>query len=160
MKNVLRGMALTWLHICFLFAGCMIVACMDQSTADVPRQQVSRIMQNDKTFGSSDKNLGKPEHQRNDLTKEWLDEWDEYEIVSETSFRVFFISGTHDCYGYRAAMEETEKEIRVAVISGLIPRRPPACTLEAGFSHFLLKTKKPIAGRKIVPLGQVELKNS
>jgi len=160
MKNSLRKILFIRLCPVFLFAGNIIISahCAAQSATDVPRQQSSAIMQAGKTSNASDYPTGKMDTQRNDLSGEKLVQWGKYEIVSDTSFRVFFLSGTASCSGYRAIVEETPEEIRVAVVSGLIPEHAPACTLEVGSSHFLLETKNPTAGRKIVPLEHVELK--
>jgi len=96
--------------------------------------------------------------QRNDLRNESLSTWERYEIVSDTSIRVFFATGTRSCFGNRAVVVETPQEIQIALVEGRVPESLEMCTLEALRTSFLLHTKKPVAGRKVVPLLEVELK--
>jgi len=96
--------------------------------------------------------------QRHDLRNESLQQWRRHEIVSENSIRVFFAAGTRSCYGNRVVLKETSEEVQIAIIEGTVPEHPGMCTLNALLTSFLLHTEKAIAGRKIVPLRDVELK--
>jgi len=123
----------------------------DDSSAASSRQQQAIV--------THERNENPPpdDVQRNDLVRERLNAWSKYEIISDTSIRVFFSTGTQRCYGNRAVLVETPEEIRVAIVEGNVPELPVACTADAKLTSFLLHTRHPISGRKIIPLHAVEL---
>lgn len=96
---------------------------------------------------------------RDDLTEERVIEWDRHEVVSDTELRVFFLAGSEECYGVRSVVEETQTEIHVAVIEGVLPDSPDVCTMEARNASLLVETDQPIDDRKIVPLADPELQS-
>ncbi len=89
---------------------------------------------------------------RDDLTNERVVEWDDVEVVSETSIRVKFWVGSDRCYGTRAVVEETDATIAIAAIEGLLPNAPEVCTEEARGASLVAETKSPIGDREIIPL--------
>jgi len=102
---------------------------------------------------------GTYEVQRNDLVRERLEEWRTYTMVSNNTIRVDFVSGDKKCYGHRAVLQETDDTIAIAIITGAVNADPlQMCALYASKAAFLLQTRKPIAGRAIIPLTSVPLK--
>lgn len=96
---------------------------------------------------------------RHDLTEERVIEWNRHEVVSDTEVRVFFMAGSEECYGVRSVVKETETEIHVAVIEGVLPDSPDVCTMEARNASLLVETDQPIDDRQIVPLTDPELQS-
>jgi|GEM_PF-6164529 len=98
------------------------------------------------------------EVQNDNLVREKIENWTRYELLSQHSLRLHFNAGTTSCYGYRTVVQETEESIGIALIRGGFKGGPRACILEGRSSYFLIRTEKPIAGRTIIPLKSVKLK--
>lgn len=61
---------------------------------------------------------------RDDLKNERVSSWSRYEIVDDTTIRIFFTGGDPKCFSARAIVEESPSEIRVALVEGSIPEAP------------------------------------
>jgi len=112
LKNIFQPNALG----CFII-GASILAC-DMCVADTKISPVSGESVAGFAIHNPNPKLPPDSVQRNDLRNESLNAWNRYEIVSDTSIRVFFSTGTKSCYGNRAVLMETPQEIRIAVIEG------------------------------------------
>ncbi|BDR54042.1 hypothetical protein KIMH_01530 [Bombiscardovia apis] len=76
--------------------------------------------------------------------------WQTYEVVSPTTLRIPFVgNGDSRCYGFRATVEETPKEVRIRLLSGTLPKAPRACTLPALHSTLLVQLKAPLSDRVV-----------
>ncbi|MCY1159442.1 MAG: hypothetical protein MOP51_2467 [Citricoccus sp.] len=86
---------------------------------------------------------------RADLTGQQVVEWTEYEVVSERELRFHFPTGSPDCYGARAAVEEDDSGIRVATIVGLVPDAPENCALVGRTASIVVTTETPVGDRTV-----------
>lgn len=89
------------------------------------------------------------EEPRTDLTGQQVVEWTDYEVVSDQQVRFHFPTGTPDCYGSRAAVEEDDSGIRVATIVGLLPDAPEDCALVGRVASILVTTEAPVGDRSV-----------
>lgn len=128
----------TFLSLTLLFSGCTL-----PDNAETQAGGNTEILESD---------VGLDDTPREDLESERVLTWQEYKAVANTSIRVFFQAQSKRCYGTRAVVKETEATIQIAVIEGLIPGAPDACTRESRQASLLVETKQPIGERKVVPL--------
>lgn len=128
----------TFLSLTLLFSGCI-----SPDSAGTQAGGNTEILEPD---------TGLDDTPREDLESEHVLTWQEYKAVANTSIRVFFQAQSKRCHGTRAVVEETEATIQIAVIEGLIPGAPDACTRESRQASLLVETKQPIGERKVVPL--------
>ncbi|MDI3329573.1 MAG: hypothetical protein QJR09_02410 [Micrococcus sp.] len=89
------------------------------------------------------------EEPRADLTGQQVIPWTDYEVVSERQLRFHFPTGSPDCYGSRAAVEEDDSGIRVATIVGLVPDAPENCALVGRTASILVTTEAPVGDRTV-----------
>jgi hypothetical protein len=89
------------------------------------------------------------EESRTDMTGQQVVEWTDYEVVSAQELRFHFPTGTPDCYGSRAAVEEDDSGIRVATIVGLLPDAPQDCPMVGRKASILVTTEAPVADREV-----------
>jgi len=99
----------------------------------------------------------KESEQQHDLKNETIRGF-KHEIISENSIRVSFQTGSPNCVGDRAVLEESDDTIGIAVITGTLIGAPKYCAAIGALKFFVLHTKRPIGNRKIVELTSVELK--
>jgi hypothetical protein len=92
------------------------------------------------------------EQPRDDLANEQVVEWTDYEVVSDRQVRLFFATGTPDCYGARAVVDEDGEAVRVATVVGTVPGAPENCSLVGRQASILVTTDAPLEGREVVPL--------
>jgi hypothetical protein len=92
------------------------------------------------------------EEPRSDLAHEQVVEWTDYEVVSDRQLRFFFATGTPNCYGARAVVEEDGEAVRVATVVGTVPGAPENCSLVGRQASILVTTDAPVEGREVVPL--------
>lgn len=88
--------------------------------------------------------------QRTDLGNEHISSWNRYEVVSDTSVRIFFSMGNPKCHGVRAAVEEDSSTVRIALYEGILPNAPTECAALAVDASILLTTRNPIGTRSII----------
>jgi hypothetical protein len=86
---------------------------------------------------------------RTDLTGQQVVDWTHYEAVSDRQLRFHFPTGSPDCYGSRAAVEEDASRIRVATIVGLVPDAPENCSLVGRTASILVTTEAPVGDRAV-----------
>ena len=96
------------------------------------------------------------EEPRTDLTGQQVVEWTDYEVVSEQQLRFRFPTGSPDCYGSRAAIEEDDSGIRVATIVGLVPDAPENCSMVGRNASILVTTEAPVGDREVEHLQVAE----
>lgn len=108
---------------------------------------------------SPDQNLPGPDDTpRDDLRNEHVVEWQRYEVVDDSTLRVFFTAGSETCYGTRSIIEETDAVVRIATVEGEIPEAPEVCTLVGREASLVIETTKPIGEREVVSLPEPELR--
>ena len=78
--------------------------------------------------------------QRTDLSNEHISSWNRYEVVSDTSVRIFFSMGNPKCHGVRATVDE----------EGTLPNAPTECAAIAVNASLLLTTRNPIGTRSVI----------
>ncbi|MFP7696124.1 hypothetical protein [Trueperella sp. LYQ143] len=105
-------------------------------------------MNNTEDIGDTEQDI----EPRFDLHHEVVTPWQHSEIIDDHHVRIFFAVGSPRCFGARTILEETESAIRIAVVCGLIPDSPSACTLELLYVSALVHTQMPIGNRPILPL--------
>ena len=88
--------------------------------------------------------------QRTDLSNEHISSWNRYEVVSDTSVRIFFSMGNPKCHGVRAAVEEDSSTVRITLYEGMLPNAPTECAALAVDASILLTTRNPIGTRSII----------
>jgi hypothetical protein len=96
------------------------------------------------------------EEPRTDLAGQQVVEWTDYEVVSDQELRFHFQTGTPDCYGSRAAVEEDDSGIRVATIVGLLPDAPQDCPMVGRKASILVTTEAPVGDREVEHLEVAE----
>ncbi|GAA1471775.1 hypothetical protein CFELI_13170 [Corynebacterium felinum] len=87
---------------------------------------------------------------RNDLSNEKEIAWAGYqEVDNGNKIRVFFPSGTQDCYGYRAQVAETDDSVTIKVYEGAIPSASDHCILVGSISSLVVSLNAPLGDRKL-----------
>lgn len=86
---------------------------------------------------------------RTDLTGEKVVEWTDYEVVAERQLRFHFPTGTPECYGSRAAVQEDDSGIRVATVVGMLPDAPKDCPAVGREATLLVTTQAPVGDRTV-----------
>lgn len=93
---------------------------------------------------------------RDDLVHEHWTEWQSAVPTGDSTVRVEYWNGTETCYGARAVVEETDSEVRIAIITGTLPEAPDACIAIAKQDFMEVTTAAPLDGRAITVLPEAE----
>lgn len=93
---------------------------------------------------------------REDLHDEHALEWEDARVIAPDAIRVEVPAGTERCYGLRSIVEEDGSTVRIAVMQGLLPDAPAACTMELRRASMLVRTAEPVGDREILPLEDPE----
>ena len=88
--------------------------------------------------------------QRTDLVNEHISSWNRYEVISDTSVRIFFSMGNPRCHGVRATVNESSSTVLITLYEGTLPNAPTACAALAVNASLLLTTRNPIGTRSIL----------
>lgn len=73
-----------------------------------------------------------------------------YAVVSDATLRLYFIGGTDSCYGYRVDIQETDTQVAVRLVEGLIPGAPEACTMQAVYYTMIVTLQQPLGNRTVI----------
>lgn len=93
---------------------------------------------------------------RDDLVHEHWTEWQSAVPTGDSTVRVEYWNGTETCYGARAVVEETDSEVRIAIVTGTLPEAPDACIAIAKQDFMEVTTAAPLDGREITVLPEAE----
>ena len=88
--------------------------------------------------------------QRTDLSNEHISSWNRYEVVSDTSVRIFFSMGNPKCHGVRATVDEDSSAVLITLYEGTLPNAPTECAAIAVNASLLLTTRNPIGIRSVI----------
>lgn len=88
--------------------------------------------------------------QQTGLGDERVSSWSRYEVISDTSVRIFFYMGNPECHGVRATVDEDEATVRITLYEGTLSNAPTECVANAVSASLLLTTRNPIGKRSIV----------
>lgn len=99
-----------------------------------------------------------PVQETEEMVAEHLSAWQDSTVVSETELQLAFYTGNPACYGVRSVVEESDRKVRVATVSGtLLDAIDSACTQEARYVSVVVELDQPLADREVLPLTEVEL---
>lgn len=88
--------------------------------------------------------------QRTDLSNEHISSWNRYEVVSDTSVRIFFSMGNPKCHGVRSTVDEDSSAVLITLYEGTLPNAPTECAAIAVNASLLLTTRNPIGTRSVI----------
>ncbi|AQQ15579.1 hypothetical protein CGLAU_08120 [Corynebacterium glaucum] len=81
--------------------------------------------------------------------------WSKWEKVEgSNAVRIFYTTGTPECYGQYADVEETDTEVKVRLYSGALPNAPEACIAIALEGSMVVPLKAPLGDRKVVQVAK------
>lgn len=86
--------------------------------------------------------------------------WTEYEELSDTELQFTTWMGTPTCYGIRYQVEETEEEVSVGLITGVLPEAPENCTAEAVEAEITVELEEPLGDREVTELEDLDIEDS
>lgn len=104
--------------------------------------------------------------QRTDLSNEHISSWNRYEVVSDTSVRIFFSMGNPKCHGVRATVDEDSSAVLITLYEGTLPQRanrmrrdrsqciPSAYHTQSHwnpFRHYWIKIVQTFGTKHIIP---------
>jgi len=78
----------------------------------------------------------------------WI--WTGHEIVDDSTIRIFFTGSDPKCFGAKTMIEESQSEIRIAIIIGSIPEASETCHTLGVLNAMTVETAEKINGRNIV----------
>lgn len=83
-------------------------------------------------------------------SNEHISSWNRYEVVSDTSVRIFFSMGNPKCHGVRATVDEDSSAVLITLYEGTLPNAPTECAAIAVNASLLLTTRNPIGIRSVI----------
>lgn len=74
-----------------------------------------------------------------------------YEVLGDKQLRIYFPSGSRECFGHRVEVTETDKEVNIKLIQGFLHESSDkACTTETTYRTMVIDLKQPLGDRKVV----------
>lgn len=93
--------------------------------------------------------MARDETPRDDLLHEHVVEWSRWEPVSGTQLRVWCWTGNRTAYGVRAVVDEDDRAVRLATVTGTRPDAPEMTTMEASEVSLLVDLAAPLGDRTV-----------
>ena len=102
------------------------------------------------------------EPSRDDLRDEHTASWRRYDILNDTTIRLYYSgeAGLTDCHGFRTEVRENTTTVNVKLLIGQLPHPPRECidrgdqqrSLVGRVYSLIVHTKQPIRRRSIIPV--------
>lgn len=74
-----------------------------------------------------------------------------YEVLGDKQLRIYFPSGSRECFGHRVEVKETDKDVEIKLVQGFLHESSDkACTAETTYRTMIVDLKQPLGDRKVV----------
>ncbi|MCK7636716.1 hypothetical protein [Corynebacterium pygosceleis] len=80
----------------------------------------------------------------------------DHAVVDRRTIRIAGMTGTTRCFGVRPVVDETDTEVRLALVAGTLPGTDGPCTREARFAAVDVPLTRDLGDRKIVLLDELD----
>ncbi|MBI8989211.1 hypothetical protein [Corynebacterium meridianum] len=81
---------------------------------------------------------------------------EDHAVIDQRTIRIAGMTGTARCFGVRPVVDETDNEVRLALVAGTLPGTDGPCTEEARFAAVDVPLSRDLGDRKIVLLDELE----
>ena len=81
---------------------------------------------------------------------------EDHAVIDQRTIRIAGITGTARCFGVRPVVNETDNEVRLALVAGTLPGTDGPCTEEARFTAVDVPLSRDLGDRRIVLLDELE----
>ena len=153
---------MAWKHggrSCTAIIAMIVLAIMTSSCSGMPGVESSH---NSSLKAPSASLPRRDEPSRDDLRDEHTASWHRYDILNDTTIRMYYSgeTGLTDCYGFRTEVQENTTSVNVKLIIGQLPHPPRECSdrgdnqrsMVGRVYSLLVHTKQPIRSRSIIPV--------
>ena len=81
---------------------------------------------------------------------------EDHAVIDQRTIRIAGMTGTTRCFGVRPVVQETDTEVRLALVAGTLPGVDGPCTLEARLAAVDAPLSRDLGDRKIVLLDELD----
>ncbi|MBI9000785.1 hypothetical protein M0E87_04625 [Corynebacterium sp. CCM 9185] len=81
---------------------------------------------------------------------------EDHAVIDQRTIRIAGMTGTARCFGVRPVVDETDNEVRLALVAGTLPGTDGPCTEEARFAAVDVPLSRDLGDREIVLLDELE----
>ena len=81
---------------------------------------------------------------------------EDHAVIDQRTIRIAGMTGTTRCFGVRPVVQETDTEVRLALVAGTLPGTDGPCTLEARLAAVDAPLARDLGDRTIVLLDELD----
>ncbi|NLU82574.1 hypothetical protein [Rhodococcus sp. HNM0569] len=134
-----------------------IAACSSPSSDDPSPSMPGPVASNSNEPGTAaptenpDQDFGTPFQPRPDIVDARVTPFESWSKIDENTLAVHFVTGTPECYGAYATVEETDTTVTVSIHTGTLPETADKmCILVAVFGTLDVPLSAPLGNREVV----------